>query len=72
MCIRGDQCVYDIIGVVSNGINCGSSLPGFYTDVHHHLSWIESHVWPVNEVLRELVTRNTDSKLGGAYYIPAV
>lgn len=35
-----------LVGITSNGYNCGSSIPGIYTKVAYYLNWIESIVWP--------------------------
>lgn len=35
-----------IVGVVSFGISCGTSLPSIYTRVAYYLDWIEPIVWP--------------------------
>lgn len=35
-----------VIGVVSFGISCGTSLPSIYTRVAYYMDWIESIVWP--------------------------
>ncbi|CAG9763231.1 unnamed protein product [Ceutorhynchus assimilis] len=37
---------YDIVGIVSYGIQCGSTAPGIYTRVSAYLDWIEEKVWP--------------------------
>ncbi|XP_040174711.1 serine protease Hayan-like [Anopheles arabiensis] len=34
-----------LVGVVSTGAVCGSSLPGIYTRVSRYLEWIEQRVW---------------------------
>ncbi|XP_055842667.1 serine protease persephone-like [Episyrphus balteatus] len=35
-----------IVGVISYGILCGSSVPSVYIRVAYYLDWIESIVWP--------------------------
>ncbi|XP_055910687.1 uncharacterized protein LOC129945051 [Eupeodes corollae] len=35
-----------IVGIVSFGLSCGSSVPSVYTRVAFYLDWIESIVWP--------------------------
>lgn len=43
---KGNDCIYDIIGIVSYGSrNCGSEA-GIYTRVASYIGWIESVVWP--------------------------
>ncbi|XP_015111209.1 serine protease snake [Diachasma alloeum] len=42
---RNNECMYDVIGITSVGILCGSIIPGIYTRVYHYLSWIEKEVW---------------------------
>ncbi|KAL1497240.1 hypothetical protein ABEB36_008233 [Hypothenemus hampei] len=37
---------YDLVGIVSYGMVCGSVLPGVYTRVSAYLDWIEKYVWP--------------------------
>ncbi|KFB36763.1 AGAP000571-PA-like protein [Anopheles sinensis] len=37
---------YFLLGVISFGLNCGSSLPSVYTRVAFYLDWIATHVWP--------------------------
>ncbi|XP_031632850.1 serine protease persephone-like [Contarinia nasturtii] len=38
--------VVHIVGIVSFGISCGTSLPSIYTRVAYYLNWIEPIVWP--------------------------
>lgn len=35
-----------VVGVVSAGVGCGTSIPGTYTRVAYFIDWIEAHVWP--------------------------
>uniref|UniRef100_A0A182Q4J1 Peptidase S1 domain-containing protein n=1 Tax=Anopheles farauti TaxID=69004 RepID=A0A182Q4J1_9DIPT len=35
-----------LVGITSTGFNCGSPIPGIYTEVARYLNWIESIVWP--------------------------
>lgn len=35
-----------IVGIVSFGVSCGTTLPGIYTRVAYYLDWIEPIVWP--------------------------
>ncbi|CAG0923584.1 unnamed protein product [Notodromas monacha] len=50
-----DTCTYDIVGIVSKGVGCGSRIfPGLYSDVYYHLSWIERIVWPVDDILSQI------------------
>ncbi|XP_050350994.1 serine protease persephone-like [Nymphalis io] len=37
---------YRLVGVISFGRGCGSTLPGVYTRITKYLDWIESVVWP--------------------------
>ena len=37
---------YFVAGIVSFGLSCNTSLPGFYTRVWSYLDWIENIVWP--------------------------
>lgn len=42
----GPNDVSTVVGVVSFGIACGSTLPSVYTRVATYLAWIETMVWP--------------------------
>lgn len=35
-----------VLGIVSFGISCGTTLPSVYTRVASYLDWIEPIVWP--------------------------
>ncbi|XP_031639695.1 serine protease persephone-like, partial [Contarinia nasturtii] len=35
-----------IVGIVSFGVNCATTLPSVYTRVAYYIDWIESIVWP--------------------------
>lgn len=39
-----------VVGIVSFGVACGSPYPSIYTRVAHYLDWIESNVWPNDEI----------------------
>lgn len=39
----------EIVGIVSFGISCGSTLPGLYTRIANYMDWIEPIVWPNTE-----------------------
>lgn len=43
---RSDSNSTRIIGIVSFGIGCGTTLPSIYTRVAYYFDWIKSHVWP--------------------------
>ncbi|XP_052870736.1 serine protease persephone-like [Anopheles cruzii] len=43
MSVRGR---FLLVGVVSTGAQCGSTIPGVYTRVSRYLDWIEKIVWP--------------------------
>ncbi|XP_058800002.1 serine protease persephone-like [Phymastichus coffea] len=38
--------VSSLLGIVSFGQGCASSVPGIYTSVYYYLDWIERIVWP--------------------------
>ncbi|XP_063982620.1 serine protease snake-like [Diachasmimorpha longicaudata] len=42
---RHNECMYDVAGITSVGILCGSIIPGIYTRVHHYVSWLEKEIW---------------------------
>lgn len=44
-----------LVGIVSFGIGCGSTLPGIYTRVASYLNWIAPIVWPNGEVTTQIV-----------------
>lgn len=52
---RGEKEISSIVGVVSFGIVCGSTLPAVYTRVAHYINWIEPIVWPNGEITRPRV-----------------
>ncbi|KAH8409165.1 hypothetical protein KR009_009628, partial [Drosophila setifemur] len=42
--------IYTILGVISSGFGCATITPGLYTRVASYLDFIESVVWPDNQV----------------------
>lgn len=36
----------EIVGILSFGLNCSTTLPSVYTRISYYLDWIESIVWP--------------------------
>lgn len=44
--IEPNSNLVQIVGIVSFGISCGTSLPSIYTRVAYYLYWIETIVWP--------------------------
>lgn len=40
-----ESSVATVVGIVSFGIGCGSTLPSVYTRVAHYLEWIELIAW---------------------------
>ncbi|KFB36766.1 AGAP000571-PA-like protein [Anopheles sinensis] len=44
---------YQLIGIISKGVNCGSRYPGVYVYVGSYLDWIASHV-KIEDVLKLL------------------
>ncbi|XP_031631877.1 serine/threonine-protein phosphatase 6 regulatory ankyrin repeat subunit C-like [Contarinia nasturtii] len=40
-----NKTVATVVGIVSFGVGCGSSLPAIYTRVAYYLDWIEPIVW---------------------------
>ena len=43
---RGTSSIPYVLGIVSFGISCGTSLPAVYTRVAFYNEWIAQHVWP--------------------------
>lgn len=43
--IGPDSDMATVVGIVSIGIGCGSTLPALYTRVAYYVEWIESIVW---------------------------
>ncbi|KFB36761.1 AGAP000572-PA-like protein [Anopheles sinensis] len=35
-----------LVGIISAGYACGTTIPGIYTDIAPYIDWIESIVWP--------------------------
>lgn len=50
--ISSNSSLAKVVGVVSIGIGCGTALPSIYTRVAHFIAWIESHVWPNDEIAK--------------------
>lgn len=48
--LHDNSTVVKILGIVSFGGSCGSTLPSINTRVAYYLDWIESIVWPDNQV----------------------
>lgn len=45
-----------VVGIISFGVaGCGSTIPSVYTRVASYIDWIESIVWPNNEVIPPLI-----------------
>jgi len=41
-----EYCMYQIVGVTSFGIMCGTpGVPGVYTRVYPYVDWIERTIW---------------------------
>lgn len=55
--IGNDTVVTRIVAIVSFSVSgtCGSRLPSVYTRAASYLDWIESIVWPDNEIIPPLV-----------------
>lgn len=43
---RESYCRFNLVGVTSYGVGCGTGAPAVYTRVYSYLDWIESVVWP--------------------------
>lgn len=54
---RGEDKVSSIVGIVSSGIVCGSTLPTVYTRVAYYIDWIKVIVWPNAEINRPKLNR---------------
>lgn len=47
-----DEKIWELVGLVSFGIECGRNEPSVYARVSYYLDWIETKVWP-DETRRE-------------------
>lgn len=47
-----------VVGIVAFGISCDTRYPSVYTRVAHYLDWIESHVWPNNQIVSQQLNTN--------------
>lgn len=45
---KKNSTIATVVGIVSFGINCGTTLPSIYTRVAYYIDWIESIVWPIS------------------------
>lgn len=50
--IRKNFDLSTVVGVVSTGPACSTSLPGIYARVAYFIDWIESHVWTNGEIAK--------------------
>lgn len=39
------SCLYEVVGIKSFGVPCGTGIPGVFTRVSNYIDWIEDIVW---------------------------
>lgn len=60
---RIDSNTTQVIGIVSFGIGCGTTLPSIYTRVAYYYDWISSYVWPDSPNSPSYSSQNVDIRV---------